>query len=43
LEKARTRRELTLEEAKLLKRLKRDLNVAEKSIRKEIHDIEKHL
>ena len=39
IEKARTRRQLTEEEEKLVNRLKKDLDSAEKLIRKEIDDI----
>jgi hypothetical protein len=41
LEKVRSRRQLTKEEERIVKRLKRDLDNAEKFIRKEIEDIEK--
>ena len=43
LEKARTQRELTIEEGRILKRLKRDLKVAEKNIRREINQFQKHI
>lgn len=41
LEKAKTKRELTLEEDRILKKLKRDLKVAETYIRKRIDAIQK--
>jgi hypothetical protein len=41
LEKARTKRELTLEEEKIIKNLKHDLDVAEKFVKKELSNIEK--
>lgn len=43
LEKAKSKRELTQEEDRILKTLKRDLKVAEKNIRSQIDRIEKHL
>lgn len=43
LEKARTKRQLTEEEEKIIKRLKRNLDDAEKLIKKEIEDIEKEV
>jgi len=43
LEKTRTKRQLTEEEEKIIKRLKRNLDDAEKLIRKEIEDIEKEI
>lgn len=43
LEKAKTRRQLTEEEEKIIKQLKRDLDDAEKFIGKEIEDIEKEV
>ena len=43
LEKTKNKRELTEEEEKLIKRLKKDLDDAEESVRKEIEDIEKEL
>ncbi|MBI5072014.1 hypothetical protein HZB93_03960 [Candidatus Falkowbacteria bacterium] len=43
LEKTRTKRQLTEEEDKIVKRLKKDLDVAEKLVRKEIEDIEKEV
>ncbi len=39
LEQARSKRELTKEENRIIKQLRRDLDTAEKSIRKEIDDI----
>lgn len=43
LEKVKTKRELTLEEGKILKKLKQDLKVAETYIRKRIDAIEKRM
>jgi len=43
LEKTRTKRELTDEEEEVIKRLKKDLDDAEKFVRKEIEDIEKEV
>lgn len=43
LEKARTKRQLTEEEEKITKRLKKDLDDAEKSVRKEIEGIKKEV
>lgn len=43
LEKVRGRRQLTKEEEKIVKRLKRDLDGDEKLVRKEIEDIEKEV
>ena len=43
LEKARTKRQLTQEEEKIIKQLKKDLTRAEKVIRKEIEDIEREI
>lgn len=43
LEKAKTKRELTEEEEKIIKRLTKDLNDAEKLVMKEIEDIEKEI
>lgn len=43
LEKTRTKRQLTEEEEKIVKQLKRDLDDAERFIRKEIEDIEKEV
>ncbi len=43
LEKAGTKRQLTGEEEKIIKRLKKDLDEAEKFVRKEIEDIEKEV
>lgn len=43
LEKARNKRELTHEEEKILKQLKKDLNDAEKFMIREIEDIEKEI
>ncbi len=43
LEKTKTRRELTKEEEKVIKRLKKDLGDAEKFVKKEIKDIEKEM
>ena len=40
LEKARTRRQLTEEEEQVIKRLRKDLDAAEKIVKKEIEDIE---
>jgi hypothetical protein len=41
LERAKNRRELTTEEDKIIKKLKKDLNEAEKAVGKEIDDIRK--
>jgi hypothetical protein len=43
LERARTKRELTLEEEKIVKRLKKDLDYTENFIKKELANIEKTL
>jgi len=43
LEKTRTRRQLTEEEEKIIKQLKKDLDNAERLVRKEIEDIEKEV
>jgi len=43
LEKTRTKRELTEEEEKIIKQLKKDLDDAEKFVRKEIEEIEKEV
>jgi len=43
LEKAKTKRQLTREEERVIKRLKKDLTMAEKAIRKEIKDIEREI
>jgi hypothetical protein len=43
LEKIRVKRQLTKEEEKIVKRFKRDLDDAEKVVRKEIEDIEKEV
>lgn len=43
LEKTRTRRQLTEEEEKIIKQLKKDLDNAERLVRKEIEDIEKEI
>jgi len=43
LEKIKTKRQLTEEEEKIIKQLKRDLDDAEKFVRKEIEDIEKEV
>jgi len=43
LEKAETKRELTAEERGLIRQLKKDLDDAEKTIAKEIRDIEKEV
>jgi len=43
IEHAKTKRDLSLEEKKLVKELKENLNIAEKSLQKEIHDIEEEL
>jgi len=43
LERARTKRQLTEEEEKIIKQLKRDLDGAEEIIREEIEDIEKEV
>jgi len=43
LEKTRTKRRLTEEEEKVIKQLKKDLDNAEKFVRKEIEDIEKEV
>ncbi|MBI2046243.1 MAG: hypothetical protein HYT28_02390 [Parcubacteria group bacterium] len=43
LEKAQTKRRLTEEEEKIIKQLKKDLDDAEKFVRKEIEDIEKEV
>ena len=43
LEKTKTKRQLTEEEEKIIKRLKNDLDDAEKFVRKEIEDIEKEV
>ena len=43
LENARSKRELTIEEEKVITQLKKDLFDAEKFIRKEIKDIEKEV
>ncbi len=43
LEKTKTKRQLTEEEEKIINRLKKDLDDAEKFVRKEIEDIEKEV
>ncbi len=43
LEKTKTKRQLTEEEEEIIKRLKKDLDDAEKFVRKEIEDIEKEV
>lgn len=43
LERARTKRELTTEEGRILKKLKKDLSVAEEYVRKKIKNIGKNL
>lgn len=43
LEKTKTRRELTNEEEKVIRRLKKDLDDAEKFVREEIEDIEREI
>ncbi len=43
LEKTRTRRQLTEEEEKIIKQLKKDLDNAERLVQKEIEDIEKEI
>lgn len=43
LEKTRTKRQLTEEEEKIIKQLKKDLDDAEKFVRKEIEDIKKEI
>ena len=43
LEKTKTKRQLTEEEERIIERLKKDLDDAEKSVRKEIEDIEKEV
>lgn len=43
LEKAKTKRQLTREEERVIKRLKKDLTMAEKAIKKEIKDIEREI
>lgn len=43
LEKARTKRELTAEEEKIVRRLKSDLDAAKKFVKKEIDDIKKEI
>ena len=43
IEKARTKRQLTEDEERLISRLRRDLDAAEKLVRKEIEDVRKEL
>lgn len=43
LEKARGRRELTMEEEKLILQLKKDLDNAERTVMREVRDIEKEV
>lgn len=43
LEKMKSRRELTEEEGKILKKLKKDLDNAEKAVKKEIEELEKEV
>lgn len=43
LERARTKRELTDEEEKIIRHLRKDLDDAEKFIRKEVEGVEKRI
>ncbi len=43
LERAKSKRELTIEEQKIIKNFKQDLAITEKAVRKEIKDIEKEV